>query len=227
MDLASVQEISATPGLDLPHCGNDDADLDRQRQLLMNRSKVALAETLWAHMVGALLAKLGYDEVQLVHMERLRVLYFLLVKDRPGMTDAITNLSEIISIRYKRMARELHDRGSGQGGGMPNILTPSLVQKRRLLILPRENSPVFESFDTVVPALLTAPQARISDADLVSIVKCGDLNQLDQLFRTRQASPLDILENNMTFLQVSYSYKMNCLRFILHILGRNNLNHPE
>ena len=127
--------------------------------------------------------------------------------------EAITGFSEIISIRYKQRTREFDKGGCGRENAISKF-TPSLMQKRRLLKPPQEISPVFESIGCVVPALLTAPQARISDAELVSMVKAGDLPGLDELFRTHQASPLHILENEGTLLQVSYPCGINSLRFL-------------
>ena len=145
----------------------------------------------------------------------------------PDVMQAITELSEIFSIKLEQIYHELHQGDSSQQRGILSISTPSPTQRRRPLVLPEDNSPVFAPFDYVVPAWLVVPQAHITDAGLISMLGSGDLDGLNQLLQIRQTSPLEILEDNMTLHQVSYSFWMNCRRFISYTLVGNVVAQPK
>jgi uncharacterized small protein (DUF1192 family) len=148
-------------------------------------------------MIGGIRYRLRFDKAEMIRDFQGDAEYLISVYMK-----SITELSKRISILHEEITREVDEGGFSRRKEKSSILTPSLMQKRRLLKPPQEYCG-FAPFDCVIPALLMAPRTRISTADLVFMVKAGDLNGLDELFRTGQANPLDILDQG-SFRQVSY-----------------------
>jgi hypothetical protein len=143
---ASIEDIVAVPGLDLRYCGNNDTDMETRQQLWMNCFSVALTETTRYQMIGALLYKLRFDKAEMNQDFQGDAEYLI-----PLYMKSITAFK-----MYKEITREADEGGSSRGSGKSNILTPSLMQKRRLLKPPQEQCG-FAPFDCVIPALLMAP----------------------------------------------------------------------